>query len=243
VVKLLSCAAGGYNLVFVETVGLGQSEIEIIQSVDVLVLLIPPGGGDELQGVKKGIVELANIIAITKTDSDLEPIATRTASDYKSALRVLQESSISVNRYASHTNNKNTTGTAIQQQQQLVQPWKTPVLLTSSRTGRGLDELWNKIQCYQNYLQHVVDNTNTTTDDNDNDIINNTTTTLWKKRRQSQMEYWMWKQFTRMIQKKLQQDTKLKLKADQLEIDMKEELITPRMAAQHLVNDVFRSIS
>jgi LAO/AO transport system kinase len=83
VVKLLSCAAAGYNLVFVETVGLGQSEIEIIQSVDVLVLLIPPGGGDELQGVKKGIVELANIITITKTDSELEPIATRTASDYK----------------------------------------------------------------------------------------------------------------------------------------------------------------
>ena len=84
VVRLLGCA--GYPLVFVETVGLGQSEMEVAQSVDVLVLLIPPSGGDELQGVKKGIVEMANILAVTKTDGDLENAAFRTASDYKVSL-------------------------------------------------------------------------------------------------------------------------------------------------------------
>jgi LAO/AO transport system kinase len=84
VVRLLGCA--GYPLVFVETVGLGQSEMEVAQSVDVLVLLIPPSGGDELQGVKKGIVEMADILAVTKTDGDLENAAFRTASDYKVSL-------------------------------------------------------------------------------------------------------------------------------------------------------------
>jgi len=60
--------------------------MEVAQSVDVLVLLIPPSGGDELQGVKKGIVEMANILAVTKTDGDLENAAFRTASDYKVSL-------------------------------------------------------------------------------------------------------------------------------------------------------------
>ncbi len=75
------------NLVFVESVGIGQSEIEASQTVDLLLLLLSPAGGDELQGSKKGIVESADLIVINKADGPLEKHAKRTAMDYKAALK------------------------------------------------------------------------------------------------------------------------------------------------------------
>ncbi|KAL3933769.1 MAG: hypothetical protein SGARI_003633, partial [Bacillariaceae sp.] len=178
VVRLLGCA--GYPLVLVETVGLGQSEIEVSESVDVLVLAVPPSGGDELQGVKKGIVEMANILVVTKADGDLEAAANRTASDYSGALRVLQQIS-------SHV---------AQGSEDSKKLWKPPVLLTSAVTLRGLDELWGAIQDYKNFLLE--------------------TDTLTKKRHR-QAKYWMWKQFTRMMQARMQQDPDLATMAKELE--------------------------
>ena len=78
-----------YPLTILETVGLGQSEVEVQQSVDMLILAIPPGGGDDLQGVKKGIVEVADLIVVTKADGNFLTAAKRTAGDYRGAMQFL----------------------------------------------------------------------------------------------------------------------------------------------------------
>ena len=203
VVRLLGCA--GYPLVLVETVGLGQSEIEVAQSVDILVLLVSPSGGDELQGVKKGIVEMANILAVTKDDGDLRAAVDRTAADYKGALRVLHQSS-------SSNNNCGDKGGR----------WMPPVVKTSSVKEHGLDDLWKTILDYQNHLLE---------------------TGKWHIQRQEQAKYWMWQQFSRMIQVKIRGDLRLREKANQLEQRMLQGSLTPRVAAQILQNEMFDSVT
>ncbi len=84
------CEAAGFDLVLIETVGVGQSETVVAELADVFVLLMAPGGGDELQGVKRGIMEAADLIVVNKADGDLEPAARRTCADYAGALRLLR---------------------------------------------------------------------------------------------------------------------------------------------------------
>lgn len=205
VVRLLGCA--GYPLVFVETVGLGQSEIEVAQSVDVMVLLIPPSGGDELQGVKKGIVEIANILVVTKTDGALEGAARQTAADYQSALRVLHQSSSS-----------SISSTCDDGQRGM---WMPPVVKTSSVTELGLDNLWHAILRYQDHLVQSRE---------------------WEEQRRRQAKYWMWKQFSRSMQMKMQEDPVLREKANQLERKMLDGFLTPRVAAEILMDEVFNFV-
>lgn len=83
---VLLCQAAAFDVVFIETVGLGQSEIMIDQTSDMLLLLVPPGGGDELQGVKKGIMEVADVVVVNKADGHLLTAAQHTAAEYKHAL-------------------------------------------------------------------------------------------------------------------------------------------------------------
>ncbi|WP_371156619.1 methylmalonyl Co-A mutase-associated GTPase MeaB [Jannaschia sp. 2305UL9-9] len=85
------CEAAGYDVVLVETVGVGQSETMVAQMCDLFVLLLAPAGGDELQGVKRGIMEIADMILVNKADGDLKPAATRTVADYAGALRLLRK--------------------------------------------------------------------------------------------------------------------------------------------------------
>lgn len=117
------CQAAGYNLVIVETVGLGQSEVEITEGVDMLILIVSPGGGDELQAVKKGIVEVADMILVGKSDGDLLPAARQTAADYKGAMHFLR---------------------------QRVQGWETNVVMMSAKTGFGMDAIWTEICRFRN---------------------------------------------------------------------------------------------
>lgn len=120
------CQSAGYELVIVETVGLGQSEVEIAESVDMLVLIVPPGGGDELQGVKKGIVEVADMLVVNKADGSLLPVARRTAADYRGALNFLRER---------------------------IRGWKKPpVLLASAHTGEGVSTVWKEICRYRDVM-------------------------------------------------------------------------------------------
>jgi LAO/AO transport system kinase len=212
VVRLLGCA--GYPLVLVETVGLGQSEIEVAQSVDVLVLLVPPSGGDDLQGVKKGIVEMANILAVTKNDGDLQAAADRTAADYKGAIRVLHQSNSNNSFGNSSSTNNSCLGSSNNTR------WMPPVIKTSSVTELGLDDLWKTILEYQNHLLETGE---------------------WHDQRQKQAKYWMWKQFGRMIQIKMREDPRLRERAYQLEQKMLQGLLTPRVAAQILQDELFDS--
>ena len=113
------CQAAGYDLVFVETVGLGQSEVEICEGVDMLLLLVPPAGGDELQGVKKGIVEMASMLVVNKADGNLLPAARTTAADYGAAMRFFR-----------HRDDG----------------WDVPpILLVSAKTGEGMERVWEEI--------------------------------------------------------------------------------------------------
>ncbi|MFN7002609.1 MAG: methylmalonyl Co-A mutase-associated GTPase MeaB [Roseinatronobacter sp.] len=84
------CEAAGFDIVLIETVGVGQSETVVAELSDVFLLLLAPAGGDELQGVKRGIMEVADIIVVNKADGDLKATATRTCADYAGALRLLR---------------------------------------------------------------------------------------------------------------------------------------------------------
>ncbi len=85
------CEAAGFDVVLIETVGVGQSETVVAEMSDVFVLLLAPAGGDELQGVKRGIMEIADLILVNKADGDLKAAATRTCADYAGALRLLRK--------------------------------------------------------------------------------------------------------------------------------------------------------
>lgn len=124
------CQAASYDLCIVESVGLGQSEVEIAQSVDMLVLIIPPGGGDELQGVKKGIMEVADLVLVNKADGNLLQAARSTKVEYLCATKFLRPKT---------------------------QGWTTPVLLTSAYTGEGIDKVWSKISEFRRLLEETGD--------------------------------------------------------------------------------------
>jgi LAO/AO transport system kinase len=111
--------AAGYDVVLVETVGVGQSETAVANMVDVFVVVAIPGAGDELQGIKRGLLELADIIAVNKADKDNVERANRAAMEYRTALHILA---------AGHPH------------------WEPQVLTLSARDNRGLDELWAKIE-------------------------------------------------------------------------------------------------
>jgi LAO/AO transport system kinase len=114
----LLCEAAGFDVVIVETVGVGQSEIAVADMVDLFLLVLPPGGGDELQGIKKGIVEIADIVVVNKADGDLAAAAGRAAAEYRAALQLLRHA---------HAD------------------WTPPVLLVSALSRTGLDAVWDAI--------------------------------------------------------------------------------------------------
>jgi LAO/AO transport system kinase len=110
--------AAGFDVVIVETVGVGQSEVAVAGMVDFFLVLLLAGGGDDLQGIKRGIVEMADLVAITKADGDNVARATRAAAVYQGALAILTPGS---------------------------PDWVAPVLMISAAENRGLDTLWGRI--------------------------------------------------------------------------------------------------
>ena len=115
---MLLCEAAGFDVVLVETVGIGQSETAVCDMTDFFLALMLPGAGDELQGIKKGLVELADMIAINKADGDNIKRANLAAAEYRSALHILTPRS---------------------------EHWQPPVLTYSALTGAGIETLWQKI--------------------------------------------------------------------------------------------------
>ena len=117
--------AAGFGIVIIETVGVGQSEVTVADMVDMFLVLLLPGGGDELQGIKKGIIEIADLIAINKADGDNQKRAERAASEYRTALSLLTPTSSN---------------------------WQPPVLAVSGLDNRGLDQLWGQVQSHRDRL-------------------------------------------------------------------------------------------
>lgn len=115
---MLLCEAAGFDVLLVETVGIGQSETAVCEMTDFFLALMLPGAGDELQGIKKGLVELADMIAINKADGDNVKAANLAAAEYRGALHILTPRS---------------------------EHWHPPVITYSALTGTGIDALWQKI--------------------------------------------------------------------------------------------------
>lgn len=115
---MLLCEAAGFDVILVETVGVGQSETAVADLTDCFLVLMLPGAGDELQGIKKGILELADIIAVNKADGEGAARASAAAAEYRAALHIL------------------TPASAV---------WSPPVVTVSGLTGLGLGDLWERV--------------------------------------------------------------------------------------------------
>ena len=117
--------AAGFNVIIVETVGVGQSQTEVFDMTDVFIVLLSPGGGDQLQSIKRGIIELADILVVNKFDGDLKSFSRNTVLDYKNALKLLKPRT---------------------------KDWLVPVITCSSLEKIGIDECWESIRNFQKFI-------------------------------------------------------------------------------------------
>ncbi|XP_042693108.1 methylmalonic aciduria type A protein, mitochondrial [Centrocercus urophasianus] len=122
---ILLCEGGGYDVVLVETVGVGQSEFAVADMVDMFILLLPPAGGDELQGIKRGIIEMADLVAVNKADGDLIVPARRIQAEYVSAMKLLRKRS---------------------------KVWRPKVMRISAKTGEGISDMWDKMTEFRDLM-------------------------------------------------------------------------------------------
>lgn len=123
---MLLCEAAGFDVVLVETVGIGQSEITVADMTDFFLVLMLPGAGDELQGIKKGVLEIADMIAVNKADGDNAPRARAAAAEYRAALHIMTP---------------------------VTPGWQPPVVLMSGRTGDGIAQVWENIRDHRAKMQ------------------------------------------------------------------------------------------
>jgi len=115
--SMLVCEAAGYDVVIVETVGIGQSEVTVASMVDFFCVLLQPGAGDALQGIKKGILELSDLLVVNKADGDQKPLAERTRAEHASAVELFRGQ----------------------------EGWRPRVLPVSAHTGAGIDAFWETV--------------------------------------------------------------------------------------------------
>jgi GTPase len=125
---ILLCEAAGFDAVLVETVGVGQAETAVAEIVDMFVLILPPAAGDELQGIKRGVVELADLVLVNKADGELTAAAHRSAADYANALRLLRP---------------------------LLPEWQVPVRTISALEGTGVCKVWDDAEHFRATLERT----------------------------------------------------------------------------------------
>ncbi len=179
--------AAGFDVVLVETVGVGQSETAVAQMVDTFLLLTIARTGDSLQGIKKGILELADVVAVNKADGTHEQDARAAARELAGALRMM------------------TTTTA---------GWRAPVLACSALTGLGLDEVWGKVVEHRERLEVAGE---------------------LRTRRADQQVDWMWQLVRDGVMDRLTSDPDLAERLPVLTRDVRDGRLTPRLAAQAIV--------
>jgi len=126
--SVLLCEAAGFDTVIVETVGVGQSETQVAALTDIFLLLLSPAGGDDLQGIKRGVMELADIVVVNKADGDLAAAAGRAAADIRHALNLLRPR---------------------------LESWSPPVLLVSALENTGVDAVWERVEAYRALLENA----------------------------------------------------------------------------------------
>ena len=123
---ILECA--GFDTILIETVGVGQAETEAFEMTDIFLVLLNPGAGDELQGIKRGIIELSDILVVNKSDGNLEASSRSTVLDYKNALKLLKPR---------------------------IKDWKVPVLSCSALETKGIDQCWETINKLTQHLRET----------------------------------------------------------------------------------------
>src|SRR5438046_5750717 len=123
---ILVCEAAGFDAVLVETVGAGQSETSVSEMTDMFLLILPPAAGDELQGLKRGIIELADLILVNKADGDLRDHATRSAAEYANAVHLIRPA---------------------------YPEWHVAVRAVSALTGDGIDAVWEDVARFRAALE------------------------------------------------------------------------------------------
>jgi LAO/AO transport system kinase len=123
---ILLCEAAGFDAVLVETVGVGQAETAVAEMVDMFVLILPPAGGDELQGIKRGVIELADLVLVNKADGELASAAHRSVADYASALGLIRPP---------------------------LPEWQVPVRAISALEGAGIREVWDDVGRFRTALE------------------------------------------------------------------------------------------
>jgi len=123
---ILLCEAAGFDTVLAETVGVGQAETAVAEIVDMFVLILPPAAGDELQGIKRGVIELADLVLVNKADGELAAVAQRTAADYASAVGLLRPR---------------------------LPEWHVPVRAISALEGTGIKEVWDDVVRFRAALE------------------------------------------------------------------------------------------
>ncbi|MBK8265429.1 MAG: methylmalonyl Co-A mutase-associated GTPase MeaB [Nannocystis sp.] len=123
---MLLCEAAGYDVIVVETVGVGQSEVMVAEMVDSFVVLMIPGGGDELQGIKRGILEVADLVVVNKADGELAAAASRARQEYAAALHLMSPTSPA---------------------------WTPEVMCCSARTGEGIAAVWARLVAHRAALE------------------------------------------------------------------------------------------
>ncbi|ETV71921.1 LAO/AO transport system ATPase [Aphanomyces astaci] len=185
---VLLCEACGYDIVLVESVGLGQSEIVIDDTVDFVMLLVPPAGGDELQGSKKGIMEIADIVVVNKADGELKSAAKHTAVDYMHALQLVRRKDPA---------------------------WKPVVKMCSAREGDGVEGVWDVLTEFRQLMASKME-----------------------AKRSKQASKWMWNQLTEELL--LLAKKKAAAEAKRLAPDLAHGYISPRSAAHHLMDAIFK---
>lgn len=125
---IVLCEAAGFDVVLVETVGVGQSETMVADMVDIFCVLMLPGAGDDLQGIKKGVLELAELIAVNKADGDDVARALRAAADYELALHMMTP---------------------------VTPTWNPPVITCSGLANTGLDDFWDQVRLHRRKLSET----------------------------------------------------------------------------------------
>jgi LAO/AO transport system kinase len=125
---ILLCEAAGFDAILVETIGVGQAETAVAEIVDMFILILPPAGGDELQGIKRGVIELADLVLVNKADGELAPAAHRTVADYSSAMGLIRPP---------------------------CPEWQLPVRAISALEGTGIREVWDDVARFRAALEHT----------------------------------------------------------------------------------------
>ncbi len=189
---LLLCEAAGFDVVIVETVGVGQSETTVSQMVDMFLLLMQPGGGDELQGIKRGVLEMADMLAINKADGPHLMNAKRAHREYEMALHILRCKE---------------------------NVWVPPVVLCSAYEKTGLDNIWQNIEKFYQYMKK------------DNGL---------NTKRRKQLLEWMWGMVQERLMSEVVNDSNIKNIIHRLEDRVLKGQITATHASEKILDSFLK---